>query len=180
TEDDLAIVRALRSVTDSVFRIDANCAWSVDQTLEYAPELKNLDVEFIEQPLPADKWDDMRYLKDRCELPLIADESCKRFDDIKLCANSFDGINIKLMKCGGLSPALRMIDTARNYGLKVMAGCMTESTIGISNLVQIAPLLDSIDADGALLLKKDIASGVKLVDGRIKFSEKPGSGTSLF
>ncbi|MBT8253057.1 MAG: dipeptide epimerase, partial [Bacteroidia bacterium] len=112
-------------------------------------------------------------------LPTIADESCQRYEDVRRCAEAFHGINIKLMKCGGITPALQMIKTARELGLKVMAGCMTESTVGISNLTQLAPLLDYIDADGPLLLKEDIATGVSFQKGRIIYSSNPGSGAVL-
>ncbi|NNK87420.1 MAG: dipeptide epimerase [Flavobacteriaceae bacterium] len=179
TEDDISILRELREVTDAVFRVDANCSWNADQTLKYVPDLKALNVEFIEQPLLADDWEGMRYLKPRCELPLIADESCRRYEDVMPCAEGFDGINIKLMKCGGITPAVMMIELAREMELTVMAGCMTESSVGISNLAQIAPLLDAIDADGPLLLEHDIAEGVFLENGRIIYSEKNGSGAVL-
>ncbi len=176
TEHDVAIVSELRKITNAIFRIDANCAWTVEETIQNAIQLKELGVEFIEQPLKADDWEGMKHLKKECVLPLIADESCQRLEDVEPCAKVFHGINIKLMKCGGLTPALKMIKKARQLNLKVMAGCMTESSIGISSLVQIAPLLDYIDADGAMLLKEDFAEGVKLVDGNIIFSSKNGSG----
>ncbi|NNF74248.1 MAG: dipeptide epimerase [Flavobacteriaceae bacterium] len=179
TPDDISIIRELRTVTDALFRVDANCAWTVDETIRNAKELKALYVEFIEQPLPADDWEGMRYLKSRSVLPTIADESCQRYEDVRRCAEAFHGINIKLMKCGGITPALQMIKTARELGLKVMAGCMTESTVGISNLTQLAPLLDYIDADGPLLLKEDIATGVSFQKGRIIYSSNPGSGAVL-
>lgn len=179
TSEDVDIIKALRLKTDAVFRVDANCAWSVKETLANAIELKKLGVEFIEQPLKADDWDGMSVLKKQCVLPIIADESCQKLEDVNRCAEGFDGINIKLMKCGGITPALEMIKTARDKSLLVMAGCMTESTIGISNLTQIAPLLDFIDADGAMLLKEDIVRGVCFDNGRIIFSNKNGSGAVL-
>ena len=141
--------------------------------------LEELGVEFIEQPLHPEDWDGMRLLKSECVLPLIADESCQRFEDVEKCSEGFHGINIKLMKCGGLTPALKMIEKARELNLKVMAGCMAESTVGISNLAQIAPLLDYLDADGALLLKNDTAKGVALQFGKIVYPEEKGSGISL-
>jgi L-alanine-DL-glutamate epimerase-like enolase superfamily enzyme len=172
-------VKALRHNTNSVFRIDANCAWTLKETLEKAEVLKILNVEFIEQPLKADDWVGMRILKEKSALPIIADESCQRLEDVETCAEAFNGINIKLMKCGGITPALKMIKKARAYNLKVMAGCMTESSIGISNLVQLAPLLDFIDADGAMLLKEDLAKGVHFIDGNIVFSKSLGSGAKF-
>jgi L-alanine-DL-glutamate epimerase-like enolase superfamily enzyme len=179
TEHDVEIVSELRKITNAIFRIDANCAWTVGETLKNAVQLKGLGVEFIEQPLKADDWEGMKRLKRECVLPLMADESCQRFEDVEKCAEGFHGINIKLMKCGGLTPALKMIEKARELNLKVMAGCMAESTVGISNLAQIAPLIDYIDADGAMLFKNDIAKGIKLEHGNIIFSKENGSGISL-
>ncbi|MEZ4797445.1 MAG: dipeptide epimerase [Flavobacteriaceae bacterium] len=179
TEHDVEIVSELRKTTDAVFRIDANCAWTVEETLQNAIKLKELGVEFIEQPLHADDWEGMKHLKANCVLPLIADESCQRYEDVEKCAEGFHGINIKLMKCGGLTPALKMIDKARELNLKVMAGCMAESTVGISNLAQIALLLDYLDADGGMLIKNDIAKGVKLEFGKIVYPKKNGSGIEL-
>lgn len=180
TKEDVKIIEALRAVTDAVFRIDANCAWTVQETLENAKQLKDLNVEMIEQPLKADDWAGMKLLKGVCVLPIFADESCQRFEDVEKCADSFDGINLKLMKCGGLTPALEMIKKARQLNLRVMAGCMTESTIGISSLSQLAPLLDFIDADGAMLLQTDIASGTTFKNGRIMYSDQNGAGSDLF
>jgi L-alanine-DL-glutamate epimerase-like enolase superfamily enzyme len=179
TEHDVEIVSELRKITDAIFRIDANCAWTVEETLQNAIQLKELGVEFIEQPLHPEDWDGMRLLKSECVLPLIADESCQRFEDVEKCSEGFHGINIKLMKCGGLTPALKMIEKARELNLKVMAGCMAESTVGISNLAQIAPLLDYLDADGAMLLKNDTAKGVALQFGKIVYPEEKGSGITL-
>ena len=177
--NDIAIVKALRQATKSAFRIDANCAWSVKETLEKSIKLKQLGVEFIEQPLKKDDWEGMKILNKKCVLPIIADESGQRMNDVNLCIESFNGINIKLMKCGGITPALEMITKAREKNLLVMAGCMTESTIGISNLAQMASLLDFIDADGALLLEHDIAKGVSFQNGKIIFSNENGSGAEL-
>ncbi|TBM98866.1 dipeptide epimerase [Hyunsoonleella flava] len=178
-DNDLEIIKALRAVTKSVFRIDANCAWGVEETIEKSKVLKDLGVEFIEQPLKADSLEAMAYVKQHSKLPIMADESCQRLEDVNPCGNVFHGINIKLMKCGGITPALKMIEKARALHLKVMVGCMTESTIGISNLVQIAPLLDYIDADGAMLLKNDVATGVNFKNGAIIYPKGFGSGSTL-
>ena len=179
TSDDITIVKSLRDITDAVFRIDANGAWNARQAIEYSKILKEMNVEFIEQPLNATDTEGMKVVKKECVLPVIADESCQRETDVAHCSESFDGINIKLMKCGGMTPALRMIEKARSEGLLLMAGCMTESTVGISALVQLAPLLDHIDADGALLLAGDIASGATLDFGSICYSNAPGTGVEL-
>lgn len=180
TENDLEIVRELRKHTDAIFRVDANCAWTATQAIEYCKELKELGVEFIEQPLHANDWNGMEELKNESVLPLIADESCIVEEDVEKCAGYFDGINIKLTKCGGLTPALRMIKNAKRLGLKVMVGCMTESTVGISAIAQLLPQLDYVDMDGALLLKTDIADGVKILDnGEVIFPKENGSGVKL-
>ena len=179
TSYDLEIIKSLRKVTNSVFRIDANASWTVDETLNNAKEFKSLGVEFIEQPLKSDDREGMKLVKEQSVLPIIADESCLQIDDVEKCTNLFHGINIKLMKCGGITPALQMIKKARTNNLLVMAGCMTESSIGISNLTQLASLLDYLDADGAMLLEKDIAQGVQFEDGKIVFSEGFGAGAKL-
>lgn len=180
TTDDIQIVESLRKVTDSVFRIDANCAWNAEQTIENSKILKNLNVEFIEQPLKADDIQGMKKVKVESVLPVIADESCQLEKDVLLCSELFHGINIKLMKCGGITPALRMIQIAKENGLLVMAGCMTESTVGISGLVQLASHLDYLDADGPLLLSKDIASGVTFNFGNIVYPNAFGTGAKLY
>lgn len=179
TKNDVEIIQKLREVTDSVFRVDANCAWTVEETLKNAEILKTFNVEFIEQPLQADNWKGMEILKKESVLPIIADESCQKLADVSKCVAVFHGINIKLMKCGGITPALQMIQIAKAKQVKIMAGCMTESTIGISNLTQLAPLLDYIDADGALLLQNDIAKGVSFDNGKISYTDKNGSGAFL-
>jgi L-alanine-DL-glutamate epimerase-like enolase superfamily enzyme len=179
TADDLAIVRELRKHTDALFRVDANCGWTAEQTIEFAPALKNLGVEFIEQPLPPEDVEGARRAFEKSALPLIADENCIVEADVDRCAGCFHGINIKLVKCGGLAAARRMVSRARELGLKVMAGCMTESTVGISALAQLLPMLDYVDMDGAVLLAKDIATGVRLDRGRCIYPEANGTGVEL-
>jgi L-alanine-DL-glutamate epimerase-like enolase superfamily enzyme len=141
--------------------------------------LKQLGVEFLEQPLPRDDWDGMRRVFRECVLPVFADESCLVEEDVPSCAGFFHGINIKLTKAGGLTPARRMIQRARELGLRVMVGCMNESSIGISAIAQLLPLLDRVDMDGALLIAKDIASGVRLEKGRVIFPDVSGNGVKL-
>ena len=179
TPDDLAIVRELRRHTKAVFRIDANTAWSAEQTIAFAPELKRLGVEFLEQPLRADDWEGMRRVFTECALPVFADESCLIEEDVPRCAGFFHGINIKLTKAGGLTPARRMIARARELGLRVMVGCMNESSVGISAIGQLLPLLDHVDMDGAVLIAKDVASGVHLDKGRAVFPQENGNGVRL-
>jgi L-Ala-D/L-Glu epimerase len=179
TPNDLEIVAQLRSVTNAKFRVDANCGWTVDETLYNAKELKKMGVEFIEQPLQTSNWEGMAELYKKCKLPLIADESCQNEADVKLCHQHFHGVNIKLVKCGGLTPARRMIAEARKLDLKVMVGCMTESSVGISAIGHLLPLLDYVDMDGAMLLQEDIASGVTLRDGKAFFPKRNGIGSYL-
>lgn len=179
TADDLGLVRTLRRHTEAVFRVDANCAWTADQTLAHAPELKALGVEFIEQPLPAHDVEGMRRVKADCMLPVIADESCIVPADVAACAELFDGINIKLTKCGGLTPARRMIAEARSRGLLTMVGCMNESSVGISAIAHLLPLLDYVDMDGTLLIENDPASGVTFDFGRVLYADAYGTGASL-
>ncbi len=179
TEHDMEIIQELRNVTNAVLRIDANCAWTAEQTIEFSKTLKDLDVEFIEQPLPADDWEGMKNVFKESVLPVVADESCVREEDVDRCNGYFHGVNIKVVKCGGLTPALRMIRRARELNMKVMVGCMTESTVGISGIAQLMPLLDYVDADGPLLLAKDIATGVKIDKGVVTYSTVDGNGVEL-
>ena len=179
TEHDLDIVRQLREHTQAVFRVDANCGWSVDETIRNSRELKSLGVEFIEQPLPAEDWEGQRKVFQESSLPIIADESCITESDVATCEGCFHGVNIKLVKCGGLTPARRMIRQARELDMKVMVGCMTESTVGISAIAQLLPLLDYVDMDGAALLAKDIATGVVVERGKCRFPDVAGNGVRL-
>jgi L-alanine-DL-glutamate epimerase-like enolase superfamily enzyme len=184
TDKDVEIIEALRKHTDAVFRIDANAAWKAEEALEKIKVFKDLGVEFIEQPLAKDDWDGMKFLFEHSPLPLIADESCVSEHDVEKCTNHFHGINIKLTKCSGITPALRMIDHARKLGLKVMVGSMNESTIGSAAIAHLIPLADYIDADGPLLLEEDLATGLTYQDnGHIQTSGLPGLGiqyTGLF
>jgi len=180
TENDVAIIKELRKHTEAIFRIDANCAWSARETIHNAPLLKELGVEFLEQPLKAGDWEGMEKVIHQSVLPVIADESCIVESDVEKCWLHFNGINIKLTKCGGLTPALRMIDKARELDLKVMVGCMTESTVGISAIAQLLPKLDYVDMDGAMLLAEDIAKGIEIKEtGRVVFPGINGSGVEL-
>ena len=180
TEHDVEIVQALRQETKATLRIDGNTAWTAEQALTFAPALRDLGVEFLEQPLRRDDWAGMKRLYAECPLPLIADESCLTEADVAKCVGHFHGINIKLTKAGGLTPARRMIAQARELGLKVMVGCMLESTVGISAIGQLLPLLDYVDMDGAMLLGEDLADGVRVVNGIAHYPDSPGNGVRLF
>lgn len=179
TEDDLAIIRALRRETDAIIRVDANEGWTAQQTVTLSKAFADLDVEFIEQPLPKNQDREMASILAECALPMIADESCQTYKDVETCQGKFTGINIKLMKCGGLTPALHMVQKARKLGLKVMVGCMTESSVGISAAAQLVPLVDYVDLDGSILIKEDIATGAHLRNGWMIFPEENGLGCQL-
>ena len=179
TDHDMEIMRAIRAHTDKPLKVDANGGWNPLQTIEYSKILKELDVEYIEQPLPMDQINEMENVFEQAALPLYADESCHVPEDIKKCIGKFHGINIKLMKCGGLTPALEMIDLAKQNNLQIMIGCMTETSIGISALGQILPLVDHADMDGSLLISNDPASGVYLDYGKAIYPEVNGTGAML-
>ena len=177
TDKDIEILEQLRKHTDAVFRIDANAAWKAEEALEKIKAFKDLGVEFIEQPLAKDDWEGMKYLFDKSPLPLIADESCVAEEDVERCHGHFHGINIKLTKCSGLTPALRMIKRARELDMKVMIGSMNESTIGSAAIAHLMPQADFIDADGPLLLEEDLATGLEYdANGYIQTSGAPGLG----
>ncbi|MGC1632907.1 MAG: dipeptide epimerase [Gelidibacter sp.] len=179
SHQDIAIITELRKHTDAIFRVDANCGWNADETISNAIALKELGVEFIEQPLPADDWEGHKKVFKHSVLPIIADESCQVEADVDKCFNHFHGVNVKLTKCGGLTPARRMLVKARQLGMKTMVGCMTESTVGISAIAHLLPLLDYVDMDGALLLSEDIATGVKIEDGVVFYNDLNGTGVTL-
>ncbi|MFT3823293.1 MAG: dipeptide epimerase [Chitinophagaceae bacterium] len=180
TPDDIAIVTALRKHTDAVLRVDANAGWTLEEALEKIPQLKDLGVEFIEQPLAKDNWEGMKTLFKKSPLPLIADEACVLESDVEKCHGHFHGINIKLTKCSGITPARRMIEKARSLDMKVMVGSMNESSIGTAAIAHLSPLLDYVDMDGPLLLKEDLATGISFdAQGKPVFSGKPGLGVEL-
>ncbi len=178
-EGDIEMVTALRKHTDAIFRVDANAGWTTEQALEKIPLLKALGVEFVEQPLAKDNWDGMKILYEKSSLPLIADESCVAESDVEKCHHHFHGINIKLTKCSGITPARRMISKARELDMKVMIGCMNESSVGTAAIAQLAPLLDYVDMDGPLLLSEDVAEGVSFNAGKIIYTDKPGLGIGM-
>ncbi len=179
TSEDVGIITELRKHTSSVFRIDANAAWKAEEALEKINTFKDLNVEFIEQPLVKDDWEGMKYLFEKSSLPLIADESCVAEADVDKCAGYFHGINIKLTKCSGITPALRMITKARELNMKVMVGCMNESSIGSGAIAQLLPMLDYVDMDGPLLLSENVGAGVKFDDGKIIYNELTGIGVDV-
>ena len=175
TPDDISIMKALRAQTDAIFRVDANAGWNLNEALEIIPVLKDMGVEFIEQPLAKDDWEGMKILYEKSSLPLIADESCVHEQNVEKCHRHFHGINIKLTKCGGITYA-QMIDAARVMNMKVMVGSMNESTIGSTAIGHLLPMLDYVDMDGPLLLSDDIATGLTFSNGKVILSGQPGLG----
>lgn len=179
SREDLTIIESLRKRSDAVFRVDANAGWTLTEAMELLPVLEKLGVELIEQPLAKDDRDGMKALYEQSPMPLFADESCVTEADVKKCAGFFHGINIKLTKCGGITPALRMIAEAKALGLKTMLGCMNESTVGTSALVHMSPKVEYLDADGPLLLSEDLATGLEYNFGKIIVSDTDGLGVQL-
>lgn len=176
TADDIAIVRALRENTNAELRVDANAAWSLETALKLIPQLNELGVELVEQPLAKDDWEGMKVLYRKSELPLYADEACVLEQDVEKCKDHFHGINIKLTKCSGITPARRMIQKARELDMKVMIGCMNESTVGAAAIAHLLPFIDHVDMDGPLLLEEDLATGITYDFGKIGYSGMPGLG----
>ena len=178
-EGDIEMVAALRKHTNAVLRVDANAGWTLEQALQKIPLLKDLGVELVEQPLAKYDWEGMKVLYERSPLPLFADEACVFESDVVKCQGHFHGINIKLTKCSGITPARRMIEKARELNMQVMVGCMNESSVGTAAIAQLAPLLDHVDMDGPLLLSEDIASGMQFDNGKIIYTNKPGIGIAI-
>lgn len=178
-ENDVEVITELRKHTESVFRVDANAGWTLDQALEKISQLKDLCVELVEQPLAKNNWEEMKILYQQSSLPLIADESCVFEHDVEKCVNHFHGINIKLTKCCGITPAIRMIQKAKELNLKVMMGSMNESSLGTAAVANFLPQLDYVDMDGPLLLKEDIATGLEFTNGKVSISGKYGLGVTL-
>jgi L-Ala-D/L-Glu epimerase / N-acetyl-D-glutamate racemase len=176
--NDREVLSAVRDTTDRAIRVDANEGWTPEDALERLDWLAGLGVEFVEQPLPADRIEETRALRRRSPLPFYADESVHRAADIPRLAGAFDGINIKLMKCGGIAEALRMIAVARAHGMKVMLGCMIESSLAITAAAHLSPLVDTADLDGNLLIDGDPFLGATVTNGRIELPRGPGLGVS--
>jgi L-alanine-DL-glutamate epimerase-like enolase superfamily enzyme len=177
TADDRKIIEGIRAVTDKPLRADANEGWkSREEALEMITWMAERGVELIEQPLPASQLDDYRWLKERTPIPIFADESLMTTTDIPGLAGAFDGVNVKLMKCGGVQEAVRMAAVARAVGLKLMLGCMIESSLGIAAAAAVSPLFDYADLDGNLLIDNDPFRGLVLDGDRLVLSPKPGLG----
>src|SRR6266404_3703199 len=179
TDRDMEIVRIVRNAApEKRLRVDANAAWTPKQAVQMSDFLAGHGVEMLEQPVPASDVEGLGFVRKRSKLPVFADESCLVATDVAKLAGAVDGINIKLAKCGSLREALRMVHAARALDMQVMAGCMIESSLGISAIAQIAPLLDFADFDGAALLSNDPFKGASIPGGTIRLTDGPGLGAA--
>ena len=178
TPNDVENMEAIRSVSNATIRVDANEAWTPKQAVAAIKELARFDIEFVEQPVPAADLAGIGFVRDHSPLPILVDESCIVPADIPRVAPYVDGINIKLMKCGGIYPALQMIQIARAHNLQVMMGCMIESSVAITAAAHLSPLLDYADLDGHLLIADDPFRGVDVKDGRLVLPSEPGLGVT--
>ena len=175
---DMEILDRVIARSGKVVRVDANEGWDLETAIERTRELHRRNIELCEQPLPHAAEDDLRELKRVCPIPVILDESIVGVKEVEARHDQGHGINIKLMKCGGITPALAMIERARAHGLKVMIGCMLETSLGVTAAAQLSPLCDYADLDGHLLLKNDPFEGVGVENGRLVLSDAPGLGVT--
>ncbi len=180
TDYDYDIMQAIRAKTDKVLRVDVNEGWkTLDDAKRGTEWLVQENVEFLEQPMPADQLDDIAKLREFSPLPLVADENSVRLEDIPGLVGAYDGINIKLMKCGGLSNALKMVELSHKHQFDIMLGCMVETSIGISAMSQLGSFARWLDLDGNVLLVNDPYIGVGNEAGEIILHDKPGLGVEL-
>ena len=179
TPNDLENLQAIRGKRpDATIRVDANEAWTPKEAVDRITQLLPYDIEFVEQPVPATNLQGLAHVRDSVPVPVIADESCIVPSDVPRVAPYVDGINIKLMKCGGIYPALQMIHLARGHNLRVMMGCMIESSISITAAAHLSPLLDYADLDGHLLVADDPYRGVAVENGVLVLPNGPGLGVT--
>lgn len=177
TKDDREIIETIRNITDKKLFVDVNQGWNDKyEALDRINWLAEQNVLLIEQPLPKNRNDDIYWLSTRSPVPVVADESVKRLSDIDAIKNIYSGINIKLMKSTGLREALLMIQKAKTVGLKIMLGCMTETSCAVTAAAHLASEADWIDLDGPLLISNDVFNGIRYDSGQIKLSELPGIG----
>ena len=176
-DTDETTLEAVRSVTKKPLRVDANEGLKdKEEAVRKINWLESQGVEFVEQPMPAAMLEETRWVRSRVHIPLIADEACLHPSDIPKLAESFDGVNIKLMKCGGILEGYRMIQIAKSLGMKTMLGCMIESSIGVTAAAHLSPLVDYADLDGNLLIANDPYRGVRVEKGKLVLPDRPGLG----
>ncbi len=174
---DIETLEAVRAVFSGPLRVDANTGWQPEQAAALIPELDRLGVELVEQPFKARMLPELRWLRERSSLPIMADESAVFIDDLAMLDGVVDGVVVKLAKCGGIGPALRMIRRARELGMKLMLGCMVESSVGVAAAAMVASEVDWLDLDGSLLLAHDPFGGLELGDDcRWQLTHEPGLG----
>lgn len=176
-ETDKEMIETIRSVTDKPLTVDVNQGWKDKEfALEMIHWLNERGIEFVEQPMPKEQIDDIAWLTEKSPLPTIGDESVQRIEDVKKAYGVYSGINIKLMKCTGMREANNMMILARALGMKVMLGCMTETSCAISAAAQLSPMVDWADLDGNLLISNDPYKGVAVIDGKVILNDNPGIG----
>ena len=177
--EDKRMITLIRSLSDKPIYVDANQGWSTkEHALKMCQWLEEQGVVLIEQPMPKHMNEEHAWLCEQVKLPIIADEACQTYADVAGLQPYYDGINIKLMKCGGLAEARKMITLARELGMQVMIGCMTETRAGISAATTLSPLVDYADLDGHVLIANDPYDGIQIVDGKLTLVDKPGTGVS--
>ena len=175
-EQDLETLSDIRQTTDAIIRVDANAGWTFEDAQKYLPLLEQWKVELIEQPLPVKEFGNTKVLQTMTSIPIIADEDCVNIHDLESCSSAFKGINIKLTKCSGITPAIELARKAKQLGLEIMLGCMNESVIGTAALAHLSSLADYLDADGPLLLAEKNATGISYENFRLLPSDEPGLG----
>jgi L-Ala-D/L-Glu epimerase len=176
-QNDREMIETIRSVTDTPLCVDVNQGWTDrSKALEMIHWLREKGVVFVEQPMPKANIDDAAWLTANSPLPVIADEAVQTISDFKKIQDAYSGINIKLMKCGGMHAAYTMISMARALGMKVMIGCMTETSCAVTAAAQLSPLADWADLDGNLLIDNDLYEGIKIKEGKIILPDLPGIG----
>ncbi len=176
TKNDIAIIEAIREVSEATIRVDANTAWTPKEAIKMINALAPYDIEFVEQPIAPHDLDGLRLIRENVPIPIIADESCVTIDDIPRLAGCVDGVNFKLMKSNGITNMLKMIHVARAHNLHVMIGCMIESSLATTAAAHLTPLVDYADLDGHLLIDNDPYEGVKVVNGKLVLPDTPGLG----
>ncbi|WP_319480490.1 dipeptide epimerase [uncultured Draconibacterium sp.] len=176
-DNDKELIETIRSVTDVSLCVDVNQGWKdKHEALEMIHWMNEKGIVFVEQPMPKEQLDDMAWLTAHSPLPTIADEAFQRIYDIPKFKDVYSGINIKLMKSTGMREAKKMVDVARALDMKVMIGCMTETSCAVSAAAQLSPIVDWADLDGALLISNDIFNGMKVIDGKVTLNDLPGIG----
>lgn len=176
-DTDVEMIETIRTVTDVPLAVDANQGWKDrSKALDEIFWLKEHGIVMVEQPMPKEQLDDIAWLTERSPLPIFADESIQRMKDIPSLVGAYNGINIKLMKCTGMREGWKMANMARALGMKVMVGCMTETSCAVSAAAQFSPYVDFADLDGNLLIANDRFDGVKVVDGKLTLPDRPGIG----